>query len=91
LCGPASGWTDDRVAALRERHGAVLAVHRLTRDAQAAPGVLLDPSGEALARLGVEETAQYLVRPDGHIGYRWGGTDTLGAERYLARWLRAAA
>jgi hypothetical protein len=31
------------------------------------------------------------VRPDGHIGYRWGGTDTLGAERYLARWLRAAA
>jgi 2-polyprenyl-6-methoxyphenol hydroxylase-like FAD-dependent oxidoreductase len=88
VCGPASGWTDDRVAALRERHGALVAVHRLTRDAQAAPGILLDPSGEALARLGVVEAAQYLVRPDGHIGYRSRGTDTLGAERYLARWLR---
>jgi 2-polyprenyl-6-methoxyphenol hydroxylase-like FAD-dependent oxidoreductase len=86
LCGPATGWPDDRVAALRERHGALLAVHRLT-GAQAAPEILLDPSGEALARLGVVEAAQYLVRPDGHIGYRSGGTDTLGAERYLARWL----
>jgi 2-polyprenyl-6-methoxyphenol hydroxylase-like FAD-dependent oxidoreductase len=90
LCGPASGWPDDRVGALRERHGALLAVHRLTRDAQAAPEILLDPSGEALARLGVVEAAQYLVRPDGHIGYRSRGTDTLGAEHYLARWLGAA-
>jgi hypothetical protein len=90
LCGPATGWPDDRVAALRERHGALLAVHRLTREAQAAPEILLDPSGEALARLGVVEAAQYLVRPDGHIGYRSRGTDTLGAERYLARWLGAA-
>jgi hypothetical protein len=90
LCGPATGWPDDRVAALRERHGALLAVHRLTREAQAAPEILLDPSGEALARLGVVEAAQYLVRPDGHIGYRSRGTDTLGADRYLARWLDAA-
>jgi 2-polyprenyl-6-methoxyphenol hydroxylase-like FAD-dependent oxidoreductase len=87
LCGPATGWPDDRVAAMRERHGALLAVHRLT-GAQ-SPGILLDPSGDALARLGVVEAAQYLVRPDGHIGYRSGGTDTLGAERYLARWLGA--
>jgi hypothetical protein len=36
------------------------------------------------------EAAQYLVRPDGHIGYRSRGTDTLGAERYFARWLGAA-
>jgi 2-polyprenyl-6-methoxyphenol hydroxylase-like FAD-dependent oxidoreductase len=91
LCGPASGWPADRVAAMRKRHGALLAVHRLTRDAAAAPGILLDPSGEALARLGVAEAAQYVVRPDGHIGYRSCGTDTLGAERYLARWLGAAA
>jgi 2-polyprenyl-6-methoxyphenol hydroxylase-like FAD-dependent oxidoreductase len=88
LCGPATGWPDDRVAALRGRHGALVAVHQLTRDAQAAPGILLDPSGEALARLGVVEAAQYVVRPDGHIGYRGRG-DTLGAERYLARWLGA--
>jgi hypothetical protein len=90
LCGPASGWPDDRVGALRQRHGALLAVHRLTSDAQAAPEILLDPRGEALARLGVVGAAQYLVRPDGHIGYRSRGTDTLGAEHYLARWLGAA-
>jgi 2-polyprenyl-6-methoxyphenol hydroxylase-like FAD-dependent oxidoreductase len=90
LCGPATGWSEDRIAALQQRHGALLAVHRLTRDAQAAPGILLDASGEALARLGVVDAAQYLVRPDGHVGYRSRGTDTLGAERYLARWLGAA-
>jgi 2-polyprenyl-6-methoxyphenol hydroxylase-like FAD-dependent oxidoreductase len=90
LCGPATGWPDDRVAAMRARHGALLAVHRLA-GAQAAPGILLDPSGEVLARLAVVEAAQYLVRPDGHVGYRSGGTDTLGAERYLARWLGTAA
>jgi 2-polyprenyl-6-methoxyphenol hydroxylase-like FAD-dependent oxidoreductase len=90
LCGPASGWPEDRVAALKERHGALVAVHRLTHDAEAAPGLLLDPSGDALARLGVVEAAQYLVRPDGHIGYRSRGSDTLGAERYLTRWLGAA-
>jgi 2-polyprenyl-6-methoxyphenol hydroxylase-like FAD-dependent oxidoreductase len=90
LCGPATGWPDDRLAAMRERHGVLVAVHRLTREAQAAPGVLLDPSGEVLARLGIVEAAQYLVRPDGHIGYRCGGTDTGGADRYLARWLGTA-
>jgi 2-polyprenyl-6-methoxyphenol hydroxylase-like FAD-dependent oxidoreductase len=90
LCGPASGWPEDRVAALKERHGALVAVHRLTHDAEAASGLLLDPSGDALARLGVVEAAQYLVRPDGHIGYRSRGSDTLGAERYLTRWLGAA-
>jgi 2-polyprenyl-6-methoxyphenol hydroxylase-like FAD-dependent oxidoreductase len=90
LCGPATGWPDDHVAALRERHGTLVAVHRLTRDAQAASGILLDPSGEALAGLGVVEAAQCVVRPDGHIGYRSRGTGTLGAERYLARWLGAA-
>jgi hypothetical protein len=38
-------------------------------------------------RLGVESTAQYLVRPDGHIGYRCGGDDLAGLQRYLAHWL----
>jgi hypothetical protein len=32
--------------------------------------------GKALHRLGF--TAQYLVRPDGHIGYRAGSTDITG-------------
>jgi hypothetical protein len=65
-------------------------VHLLTREA--APGVLHDLDGEAFTRLGVQHTAQYLVRPDGHIGYRCAGTDLAGAERYLARWfLRSAS
>jgi hypothetical protein len=61
-----------------------VAVHRLARGT--AAGVLHDPRGEALARLGVEQAAQYLVRPDGHVGYRSGGTALRGLERYLASW-----
>jgi 2-polyprenyl-6-methoxyphenol hydroxylase-like FAD-dependent oxidoreductase len=86
LCGAADDWPADQIAAMEEQHGALLAVHRLTSVAEAV-GVLPDPSGRALARLGAEQPVQYVVRPDGHIGYRSSGTDTLGAERYLARWL----
>ena len=60
-------------------------MHHLVRDAGAS--VLHDVRGEAFARLGVERAANYLVRPDGHIGYRSDGTDLRGLERYLARWL----
>ncbi len=45
---------------------------------------LHDVSGEAFSRLGVERAAQYVVRPDGHVGYRCGGTDLRALERYLA-------
>jgi 2-polyprenyl-6-methoxyphenol hydroxylase-like FAD-dependent oxidoreductase len=87
LCGPAHAWDDNRLAALGERHAGLLAVHRLAR--QPAPGVLGDPRGKALAQLGVTRNAngQYLVRPDGHIGYRNAATDLGGVERYLAHWL----
>jgi 2-polyprenyl-6-methoxyphenol hydroxylase-like FAD-dependent oxidoreductase len=85
LCGPAESWNSDQLAALGERYRGLVVVHRLTREA--APGVLHDIRGEAFARLGVEQTAQYLVRPDGHVGYRCGRTDLRGLERYLARWL----
>jgi 2-polyprenyl-6-methoxyphenol hydroxylase-like FAD-dependent oxidoreductase len=90
LCGPATDWPRNHTVASQRRQGALLAVHRLTRDAEAAPGILLDPSGKTLERLGAQQAAQYVVRPDGHIGYRSGGTDMLGAERFLARWLGAA-
>ncbi|MGH8938798.1 MAG: FAD-dependent monooxygenase, partial [Actinomycetes bacterium] len=85
LCGPAEIWNNDQLARLGERHAGLVALHRLTREP--APAVLHDVSGEALARLGVEHAAHYLVRPDGHIGYRSAGTDLRGLERYLARWL----
>jgi 2-polyprenyl-6-methoxyphenol hydroxylase-like FAD-dependent oxidoreductase len=88
LCGPADGWDADQLAALQERYGGLVALHRLAREA--APGVLHDVDGQAFTRLGVERAAQYLVRPDGYIGYRSGNTDLSGAGRYLARWLPGA-
>ena len=84
LCGAADGWDASHLAALQQRSGGLLAARRLTREA--VPSALHDPDGQALARLGVEGAAQYLVRPDGHIGYRCAGTDLSGVERYLARW-----
>ena len=89
LCGPAESWNSDQLARLSERYAGLVAVHRLAREA--APGVLHDVRGEAFARLGVEQAAHYLVRPDGHIGYRNGTTDLRGLERYLGRWLPGRA
>jgi FAD binding domain/Aromatic-ring hydroxylase, C-terminal len=85
LCGPGESWNNDQLALLSERYAGLVAVHRLAREA--AAGVLHDVRGEAFARLGVEQAAHYLVRPDGHIGYRSAATDLRGLERYLARWL----
>ena len=62
-------------------------MHYLTREA--AVGALHDVDGQALARLGVNETAHYLIRPDGHIGYRAAGTDLNGFRHYLIRWFPA--
>jgi hypothetical protein len=72
---------------LAERHTSLLTVHHLT--GQNTPGALHDPDGQALRRLGLtpRHTAQYLVRPDGHIGYRAGGGDVTGLASYLSRWL----
>jgi 2-polyprenyl-6-methoxyphenol hydroxylase-like FAD-dependent oxidoreductase len=85
LCGSPLDWDGNQVAALRDRYAGPVAFHRLAREA--APGVLHDVDGQAFARLGIERAAHYLVRPDGYIGYRSGGTDLNGLERYLARWL----
>ncbi|MGH3010236.1 MAG: FAD-dependent monooxygenase [Gaiellaceae bacterium] len=85
LCGPVADWPADQLVAMQERYGDLLAVHRLTREP--GPGILLDPSGKTLARLGAQQAVQYLVRPDGHIGFRSGGRDTLATARYLDRWL----
>src|SRR5262249_58988767 len=88
LCGLADGWGANQLAALQERYRGLVAVHRLTREA--GPDVLHDLDGQAFARLAVDREAQYLVRPDGHIGYRSGSTELDGVEWYLARLLPGA-
>jgi 2-polyprenyl-6-methoxyphenol hydroxylase-like FAD-dependent oxidoreductase len=85
LCGLTGAWDAARLDALRERYASLVAVHHLAR--HAASGALHDPDGAALTRLGVTQAAQYLVRPDGHIAFRSGGTDLDGVTGYLARWL----
>ena len=88
LCGSLEARNSEQVRALSDRYSGVVAVHRLTREA--ATGALHDVDRQAFTRLGVDQAAQYLVRPDGHVGYRSGGTDLHAVERYLARWLPGA-
>jgi 2-polyprenyl-6-methoxyphenol hydroxylase-like FAD-dependent oxidoreductase len=88
LCGPTVGWDAVHLAALQERYGGLVSVHRLVPEA--VPGVLHDRDGQAFTRLGVDGAAQFLVRPDGYIAYRSGGTELGGLDRYLARWLPGA-
>jgi 2-polyprenyl-6-methoxyphenol hydroxylase-like FAD-dependent oxidoreductase len=85
LCGPVSGWNPSQLTAVRRHHPDTLAVHHLSHDA--AAGALHDVDGQALVRLGVADSAHYLVRPDGHVAYRAAGTDLDGLQRHLARWL----
>jgi 2-polyprenyl-6-methoxyphenol hydroxylase-like FAD-dependent oxidoreductase len=88
LCGPAEAWDGTGLQALGGRWGGLVGVHRLAP--KAGPGVLHD-DGTLLRRLGVAGTAQYLVRPDGHVGYRAAGTDLDGLQAYLEHWLPGAA
>jgi 2-polyprenyl-6-methoxyphenol hydroxylase-like FAD-dependent oxidoreductase len=88
LCGPGDAFQAEQVAAVRDRWADLVTVHRL--GPQPGPGVLHD-DGTLLRRLGVRGAAHYLVRPDGHIGYRGAGADLRGLHRHLARWLPGAA
>jgi 2-polyprenyl-6-methoxyphenol hydroxylase-like FAD-dependent oxidoreductase len=90
LCGPVGDWHPSQLTTLRRRYPDTLAIHHLTRE-PAPPGALQDPDGQVFARLGVDTTAQYLVRPDGHIGYRCGGDDLADLQRYLTHWLPTTA
>ncbi len=85
LCGPPAGWDERRLARLRQRYEPLVSLHRLATEP--APGSLYDPDGAVAARLGAPGGAQYLVRPDGHVGYCCAGVDLRDLERHLARWL----
>jgi len=92
LCGPADAWDAAAMEAVGDRWGGLVRVHRLAL--QPGPGVLHD-DGTLLRRLGLgsapRTAAQYLVRPDGHVGYRAAGTDLAGLQAHLGRWLPGAA
>jgi 2-polyprenyl-6-methoxyphenol hydroxylase-like FAD-dependent oxidoreductase len=93
LCGEPERWSLAQLAELETRYAGVVIVTYLARDE--VPGVLADSAGEALRRLGINDghsdAAQYLVRPDGHIGFRCAGTDLIGLTSYLTRWFPSAA
>lgn len=74
LCGSSQGWSHVDIADLRRRLGDLVAVHRL--GARPIDGQAYDPRGPVLRRLGARRgPAQYLVRPDGHVGFRCAGAD----------------
>jgi len=89
LCGPLVAWRDDDADEIAGPLPDLVAIHHLSREPGA--GTLHDKQGLALRRLGVRpsEPAQYLVRPDGYIGYRANGTDLTGLQGYLRHWLVA--
>jgi 2-polyprenyl-6-methoxyphenol hydroxylase-like FAD-dependent oxidoreductase len=84
LCGPLSAWNRDRVEQTLRRFPRVLKVTHLTSEESDA--ALVDVHHEALSRLGVEVSAQYVIRPDCHVGFRCAGTDLDGVLAYLGRW-----
>jgi 2-polyprenyl-6-methoxyphenol hydroxylase-like FAD-dependent oxidoreductase len=85
LCGPPDAWDRQQLAQFHERYGGLVVLHRL--GTHPAPGVLYDPSGDALTRLGARNGAQYLVRPDGYVGYRCAGYDLADLQGHMARWV----
>lgn len=72
------------MARVRRDFDGLLHIHRVS--AEPCAGGLHDPDGAVLRRLGARPAAQYLVRPDGHIGYRCAGTDLTPVHRQLASW-----
>ena len=89
LCGPLESWDDAGVAQIERTYGDLLSVRHLVRCGPAPQ--IADATGAAHALLCVRAGAQYLVRPDGYIGYRSAGLDIGGAARYLAQLLTASA
>jgi hypothetical protein len=83
LCGPVEAWNARAVHDLLESHD-LLAVHYLTT--QGNGDHLVGATADALELLGVSDAAQYLVRPEGHIGYRCAGHDLSGVDAYLREW-----
>jgi 2-polyprenyl-6-methoxyphenol hydroxylase-like FAD-dependent oxidoreductase len=88
LCGDRGRWLPvvrGRPRAIRDALVKVLHLSSSPGD-----GTLVDVGGDTATLLGVEDGAQYLIRPDGHIGFRCAGYDLSALDVYLRRWLVAA-
>jgi 2-polyprenyl-6-methoxyphenol hydroxylase-like FAD-dependent oxidoreductase len=84
LCGNSRSWDSRELDRLRERYGRVMTPYCLSTPG--SDGSLVDEKGNAFARLGVRDTAQYLVRPDGYIAFRSAGRTFEQLDQYLADW-----
>lgn len=77
----AAGDVDD-TAALERRFATTTRVHRIAARPE---------NRAALERLGVTRAAVYVIRPDGHVGFRSAGPGLEAVERYLAELTAGAA
>jgi 2-polyprenyl-6-methoxyphenol hydroxylase-like FAD-dependent oxidoreductase len=87
LCGSLDSWDSAALHDLLARYPSTLTARCFSRDKRA--GVIVDTTGEALARLGIrgeQEAGQYLVRPDGYIAVCCRGRRLDVVDAYLARW-----
>ena len=84
LCGDSDTWDRSALARLEAQYGGLVQIHRLTTSSRPKALVVSD---RVLALLGVGHAAQYLVRPDGYIAFRCGGSDLSGVVSYLSQWL----
>lgn len=82
LCGSETAWDGAQIPQIEKRYGALLSIQHLARTG--SDSVLLDPTGSVLTLLGVRDQAIYVIRPDGHIGYRAAGTSLDGAVAHLS-------
>jgi 2-polyprenyl-6-methoxyphenol hydroxylase-like FAD-dependent oxidoreductase len=84
LCGDGEPWDTERLGSHPPCRNGLMRIMRLTRRSER--GALVDERGEAFARLGVHDAAQYLVRPDGYVGFRCAGGQFDALERHLTAW-----
>ncbi|MGH7710887.1 MAG: FAD-dependent monooxygenase [Gemmatimonadaceae bacterium] len=85
LCGDVDGWDAAAIEAAKAAHGHVVEIRYLTMHGSGSH--LIDKDGTVLRLLGVRESAQYLIRPDGYIAYRCAGRDLTAVSAYLRSWL----
>lgn len=89
LCGDPDAFAPGDVDELRRSSPVPLGIHHLARER--VPAATQDPGGRLLRRLGVSDTAVYLVRPDGYVGYRCRGRHLHGLAGHLSRGVAAPA